>query len=336
MSRFDLALDRRLVLASFHTVRAAGMELAPGRGIGGGRDRPLQHDPVHLRRRIGHRDRREQRLGVRMQRVLEDVLGRAVFDETAEVHNAHRVRDMLDDRQVVRDEQVGQLVLLLQFLQQVDDLRLDRHVERRDRLVADDEFGVERQRPRDADTLSLTARELVRIAVLVEGLQTAVVHDLVDIVLVLFLRHDLVLADRFADDLADREPGRERRERILEDDLHLGPEGTQFFTGKIVDFAAVEQHLSAGLFARETQDGASGGGLAAARFPDQPHRGPALQIEGDAVDRLDVADRPGDEAALDGEVLFQRVDLQDILRIGFHGGKVVFDLEFHFVPSSPS
>ena len=52
----------------------------------------------------------------------------------------------------------------LQVLQQVDDLRLDRDVERGDRLVADDQLGIDRERPGDADALALAAGELVRIA----------------------------------------------------------------------------------------------------------------------------------------------------------------------------
>ena len=55
--------------------------------------------------------------------------------------------------------------LALQRLQQIDDLRLDRHVERRHRLVADDQLRLEDHRPRDADALALAAGELVRIAV---------------------------------------------------------------------------------------------------------------------------------------------------------------------------
>ena len=55
-------------------------------------------------------------------------------------------------------------MLLLQVAQQVDDLRLDRHVERRDRLVGDDELRVDGERARDADALALAARELVRVA----------------------------------------------------------------------------------------------------------------------------------------------------------------------------
>ena len=46
-----------------------------------------------------------------------------------------------------------------------DDLRLDRHVERGDRLVGDDQLRVHRQRAGDADTLALASGELVRVAV---------------------------------------------------------------------------------------------------------------------------------------------------------------------------
>ena len=62
------------------------------------------------------------------------------LDDAAEIHHRHAVADVLDHREVVRDEQVGEPELVLQVHQQVDDLRLDRHVERRDRLVADDQL----------------------------------------------------------------------------------------------------------------------------------------------------------------------------------------------------
>ena len=108
------------------------------------------------------------------------------------------------------DEQIRQFVLLLNVLQQVDDLRLNGHVQRGHRLIADDELGVQCQRTGDADTLPLAAGELVGIAVLVEGLQTAVVHDLIDVVVKLRLRHQIVLTHRLADDLAHRHTGGQR------------------------------------------------------------------------------------------------------------------------------
>ena len=52
---------------------------------------------------------------------------------------------MPHDREIVRDEQIGEFELALQVLQQVDDLRLHRNVERRDRLVADDEARLAAQ-----------------------------------------------------------------------------------------------------------------------------------------------------------------------------------------------
>ena len=54
-------------------------------------------------------------------------------------------------------------MVALQVDQQIDHLRLDRDVERRDRLIADDQARAERERTRDAYALALAAGELVRI-----------------------------------------------------------------------------------------------------------------------------------------------------------------------------
>ena len=94
-----------------------------------------------------------------------DLLGRTDLDDVAPRHHGDAVGDVADDREVVRDEDVGEAELLLQVLHQVDHLRLDRHVERADRLVGDDDLRVGRERARDADALALAAGELVRVAV---------------------------------------------------------------------------------------------------------------------------------------------------------------------------
>ena len=82
---------------------------------------------------------------------------RAQLHQLAQVHHAHAVADVLDHRQVVGDEQVGQAELAAQVQQQVEDLGLDRHVERRHRLVADHELGIQGECARDADALTLAA-----------------------------------------------------------------------------------------------------------------------------------------------------------------------------------
>ena len=74
------------------------------------------------------------------------------------------VADVLDHAEVVADEEIREVERALQLHEQVEHLRLDRHVERRDRLVADEELGLDRERAGDADARALAARELVREA----------------------------------------------------------------------------------------------------------------------------------------------------------------------------
>ena len=66
------------------------------------------------------------------------------LDDRAEVHHRDAVADVADHAEVVGDEQVGQAELALQVREQVEDLRLDRHVERRHRLVADHQLRAAR------------------------------------------------------------------------------------------------------------------------------------------------------------------------------------------------
>jgi hypothetical protein len=70
------------------------------------------------RRRDPAGDRLEQRSGVTGLGVVENSGRQALFDDTAFLHHGDRVRDAPDDRQVVRDEQIGHAQLPLQFVQQ--------------------------------------------------------------------------------------------------------------------------------------------------------------------------------------------------------------------------
>ena len=63
------------------------------------------------------------------------------------------------------DEEVGEAAPPLQVAQEVDDLPLHGEIERRGRLVEQDELRVEHQRAGDGDALPLPAGEFVREAV---------------------------------------------------------------------------------------------------------------------------------------------------------------------------
>ena len=95
--------------------------------------------------------------GVRVLLLAEQLAPVGELGDAAEVHHRDPVADVLDDAHVVGDEDVGQAELALELLEQVQDLRLDRDVERRDGLVADDEVGLEHERPGDPDPLPLAA-----------------------------------------------------------------------------------------------------------------------------------------------------------------------------------
>ena len=89
-------------------------------------------------------------------------VGIAGLDHLAGAHDDDAVAERANDFQVVADEQIGEPAPLLQIAQQVDDLALHGEIERRRRLVEQDEFRVQHQRARNGDALALAAGEFVR------------------------------------------------------------------------------------------------------------------------------------------------------------------------------
>ena len=128
--------------------------------------RPAAAASAARRSGLGHRDRRQQAPACRdaaassnrSSRSLSSTISPRYITATRSLMCRITARScaMMIERQAEA---------VLQILEQVDDLRLDRHVERRDRLVADDELRLAGERPGDADALALAAGELVRIAV---------------------------------------------------------------------------------------------------------------------------------------------------------------------------
>ena len=99
-----------------------------------------------------------------MARITEHGIGLAGLNHPPKVHHRDAVGDMLNDAEIMTDEQVGEPEFLLQILQQVQHLRPHRHIERRHRLITDDQFRTRREGTSDGDALALAAGELMRIA----------------------------------------------------------------------------------------------------------------------------------------------------------------------------
>src|SRR5580704_15129755 len=166
MSRLDLAIFRYEPEADILGTRAAGAEDAARRRLRGARYVPLEHDSFAHALDVWIRDRNggDERARIGVELCAVDLVLGLDFHYLAEIHHGDAIADVPHHAQIMGDEEVGQSQPILQFIEQVDDLRLDRHVEGGDGLVADDEARAERQRSRNADALALTAREFMGIS----------------------------------------------------------------------------------------------------------------------------------------------------------------------------
>ena len=286
---------------------AAGMEAAAGRRVGRRRDVADQDQApaLGLDRRIGDRHRADQGGRVRVQRIAVELERRGLLDHLAQVHDRDPVADVAHHAQVVRDEQVGQPELLLQLREQVDDLGLDRDIQRRDRLVGRDELRLDGQGPRDAGALPLAAAELVRVAPHRILRQADHLDQLVHAPGALRALGQAVHAQGLGQHGADGHPRIQGGVRILEDHLHPAPHASQRGAEHAHDLLAVELDAPLG-HADQPDHRPREGRLAAARFAHQAHRLATAHVKGHAVDGTHI----GDVALEDHSFLDWEVDLQ--------------------------
>ena len=228
---------------------------------------------------------------------------------------------MLDHRKVVRDEQVGELQLVLEVHQQVDDLRLDRDVQRRNRLVPDDQVRIERERPGDADALALAAGELVRIGVHVPASEPDALEQRRDAILALPAFRYTVDMHGLADDRAGRHARIERGVGVLEDHLHPLPVGHHRGGVEAGNVFVFQPDRALGRL-KQLQHRATDGGLAAAGLADETQRLAMFDPEAHAVHGIDMPPDPREDALVDRKMLLEAVHVEQrragIRRLGVH------------------
>ncbi len=252
-----------------------------GTSVGLGRSPPRG---ARLALSRGVRHRRDEGAGIRVARSGPQGRGRRALDDAAEIHHQHPVGDVLDHRQVVRDEQVGEPELAAHRGEQVEDLRLDRKIEGRDRLVADDEARLDHQGAGDADALALAAGELVRIARRCGLRQADLVEGPGDPGAALVPAAETVNLERRLEDVADGVARVERGEGVLEHHLRPAAIGAQIAAAEPANRHPVEHDL-AGFRFDEAEQALRQARLAAAGFADEADGFPARDRQADAVDR---------------------------------------------------
>ncbi len=186
-----------------------------------------QRVEVELAAEVGLGNRGEQRARIGVHRVAEQLRRGRELDDASGAHHRDAVGEVVHHREVVRDEEVGEAERLAQVGKQVEHLRLHRDVERRDRLVADQQLRAERERARDADPLALPAREAVRVAPQVAHVEAHQPHHLLHAREALVLVADAVDHQRLAHDVVRGHARVERAEGVLEHELDLAPVGEQ-------------------------------------------------------------------------------------------------------------
>ncbi|KAF9119809.1 hypothetical protein BGX30_003610 [Mortierella sp. GBA39] len=213
---------------------------------------------------------------------------------------------MPDDLQAMGDEQVGQPQLLLQVLQQIDDLGLNRYVQRRYGFVGENEPRVQGDRAGDADPLPLPAGELVRIPLRPRWVESHQFQQLAD------AAADVsggalpltVHFKRLGDAVADLPARIQRSVRILEDRLHMLAGGAQFTSSQVRQVLAVKKNRPCRGTLHLEQDPAQRR-LTAAGLADQAESFTLADRKADVVHGTDQLLRFADASAMHRVILFQ-------------------------------
>lgn len=88
-------------LADIHTFPAACVELTTGRRICGRGDTAFENDALTLDSWVGNWRGAEQRTGIRVQRIAEDLYLSAVLHQAAQVHHTDMIGDVFNNREVM-------------------------------------------------------------------------------------------------------------------------------------------------------------------------------------------------------------------------------------------
>ena len=238
-------------------------------------------------------NRPDQPLGVRMLWSVEERPDVGLLDDLPGVHNGHPIGHLCHQPQVVGDEDHRGARVTLQVEDQVEDLRLDGHIERRRGLVGDQQFRLERQCHGDHHPLCHPTRHLV-------GIETGASPRIWDphlgehchrLLLANLVRHvpmDFVNLGDLPADLVHRV---ERRSRLLED--HRYPVAPQLghLVARHAGQVAPVEHDAAGHdlpgTGHQPHDRERCDRLSAARLADQTEHLSTVDVEVDPVHRPD-------------------------------------------------
>ena len=280
------------------------MKPAAGGWVGGTRHIAGKHDPAPAAGRLDARNRREQGVGVGMQRRGVEVGRGSLLHDTPQIHHRHVVGDVLHDRQIMRDEQISEAEFPAQFDEQIHHLGLDRDIKGRNRFVEHEEVGLQNKRAGDRDPLPLAAGEFVWVASQGHRWHAGAFEGRRHPPQSFGLVAEPVDDEPFLQDRPHRKPGVQRPIRILKHDLHPPPQSSERSGRGSADVLAVKPHAASGRL-DEPENAATGGGLATTAFAHQAEGAAAADPERDAIHGPDLSHHGSEQATADREVGLQ-------------------------------
>ena len=185
---------------------------------------------------------------------------------------------------IVGHEQQRQSALALQCRQQHEDFATMMRVQRRHRLVADQQLRIAGQRAGNGDALALAAGELVRVSHGHVGIEADCHQQFAGFSEPRCRIADAVDPQRFAHDVANAHARIQRRIRILEHHADAFAHRAQRGAVQCGQLDIVQPHPTLRA-AQQAQHRAAEGALAAAAFAQQREAFAAMQGERDIVQR---------------------------------------------------
>ncbi len=280
------------------------MEVAAWWGVDGRRHFALEDRsvarPVGVRYGYG----REERLGIRMKWIGVQPIPLSDLDDPPQVHHGDAVAYVLNYCQVVRNEQQRQIEFPLEFLQQVQDLRLNRHIECRDRFICHNEVRLQDERPSEAYPLTLPPRKLVGESPGMAGLETDKLKHFSDPLLAFILVGNTVDFQSFRDRSANLCPRIQRCIWILEDDLSAGAERLELLAFEVGDVLAIKCDRTGSRFQQSDQHSAEGG-LSAPRLTNESNGLASVDREVHSGHSIDLTDLALQYPARNGKLLLE-------------------------------
>ena len=147
--------------------------------------------------------------------MLIDLFCQTFFHNHTLVNDHDTAAEPAHDVQIVGNKEDGHLLFGVQLQKQVQNLGLDRHIKRRNRLIRDHQARIHEKCHADADALFLTARKLSRMARRKGLVQSDIFKHFLHKLPALCAVPDAAQAQRFFQNPSDRPRRVERSRRIL-------------------------------------------------------------------------------------------------------------------------